>query len=303
MSRSIFKTGLTALAVATLLGGSLTACASGSNDQDGSANADTQKVRLGVIGASDPYWSVYEEAVEEELAIDLEIVDFGEYPLPNPALAAGDIDINQFQHIIFLAAHNEASGDDLTPIGSTAIYPLSLHSLKYESVEEIPEGSKIAVPNDPSNKARALLVLQQAGLIELKDGGNTNSTSDDILPSSKVEIVELDAAFTVTSLGEIAGAVVNNDFVEKAGLDFDKALFKDDPNDPSALPYVNIFVTRAADKDNETYNKLVEIYHNTPAVIEGVQAVSGGTAVITNTPAADLQKALEKQIEVIKQSN
>src|SRR5699024_2261304 len=124
------------------------------------------------------YWSVYEEVVEKELDIDLEIVDFGEYNLPNPSLNAGELDINQFQHIIYLAEHIDATGDDLVPIGSTAIYPLTVHSKKYDSIEEIPEGSKVAVPDDPSNKARALLVLQQAGLIELEGGGNTGSTAD-----------------------------------------------------------------------------------------------------------------------------
>ena len=300
MARKTIRTAITSLAVLALAGGALTACSSDSSDS-GDKGGDQKTVRLGVVGAADPYWAEYEKAVEEELDIDLKIVDFGEYNLPNPALVAGDLDINQFQHIIFLAEHNAATGDDLTPIGSTAIYPLSVHSQKYKSIDEIPKGEKIAVPNDPSNKARALLVLQQAGLIKLKDGGNTGSTLDDVLTDeSKVTVTEFDAALTASVLNDVAAAVVNNDFVEKAGLDFNDALFLDDPNDPSSLPYVNIFAVRADDADNELYKQLVEIYHNTAAVTEGVQDVSGGTAVITNTPAADLQKALEKQLEIVK---
>ncbi|MGO3833905.1 MAG: MetQ/NlpA family ABC transporter substrate-binding protein [Microbacteriaceae bacterium] len=300
MARKTIRTAITSLAVLALAGGALTACSSDSSDS-GDKGGDQKTVRLGVVGAADPYWAEYEKAVEEELDIDLKIVDFGEYNLPNPALEAGDLDINQFQHIIFLAEHNAATGDDLTPIGSTAIYPLSVHSQKYKSIDEIPKGEKIAVPNDPSNKARALLVLQQAGLIKLKDGGNTGSTLDDVLTDeSKVTVTEFDAALTASVLNDVAAAVVNNDFVEKAGLDFNDALFLDGPNDPSSLPYVNIFAVRADDADNELYKQLVEIYHNTAAVTDGVQDVSGGTAVITNTPAADLQKALEKQLEIVK---
>lgn len=301
MTRSRLTSSLTALASVALVGGALTACASDtptdSPNTDG-GSASTETVRLGVIGAADPYWAVYEEAVESELDIDLEIVNFDEYPLPNPAVAAGELDLNQFQHIIYLAAHNAESGDDLIPLGSTAIYPLSLHSTKYDSIDEIGEGETIAVPNDPSNRARALLVLQQAGLLELEGGGNSNSSPDDILPGSRVRVTELEAAFTASALNDVAGAVINNDWVQKSGLDFDDALASDDPNDPSSFPYVNIFAVRAEDRDNETYQKLVEIYHNTPAVIEGVQDVSGGSAVITNIDQAGLEEALLKEIEV-----
>lgn len=292
-----------AIGAIALAGGVLMGCSSAGQGTAGNGSAEEpaqEKVRLGVVGASDPYWDIYEEAVEEQLGIDLEIVDFGDYTLPNPALAAGELDINQFQHIIYLAQHNVASGDDLVPIGSTATYPLGLHSLKYDSVEEIPEGAKIAIPNDTTNRARALLVLQQAGLIELKDGGSTLSTVDDVLPGSRVEITELDAHFTATSLQDVAGAVINNDFVKKAGLDFDDALFQDDPNDPTALPYVNIFAVKAEDADNELYLKLVEIYHGTPEVLDSAFEVSGGTAIFTNTPAAELQASLDQVTEFVQ---
>lgn len=304
MARTPVKAAITTLAALALAGGTLTACASDAPEEttsDGTAT-ETQTVRLGVVGAGDPYWAVYEETVESELGIDLEIRNFDEYPLPNPALTHGDLDINQFQHINYLASHNEASGDDLTPIGATVIYPLGLHSLKYDDVADIPEGETIAIPNDASNGARALLVLQQAGLVELEGGGSSLSTPDDVLPSSHVKITAVDAAFTPTALGDVAGAIVNNDWVEKAGLDVEGAIFTDDPNDPTSFPYVNIFVVRAEDKDNELFHKLVELYHNTPAVIDGVLEVSGGTAVVANVAAADLEEALAKQIEIVKAS-
>ncbi|WP_345799915.1 MetQ/NlpA family ABC transporter substrate-binding protein [Microbacterium sp. AZCO] len=283
-----------ALPLALLLGG----CAAGSADAGGSADAK-ETVKIGVVGAGDPYWETYKEAAAAE-GIDVELVDFSEYTQPNPALSAGELDLNQFQHIIYLATYNENSGDDLVPVGATAIYPLGLYSAKYDDVADIPEGSTVAVPNDESNQARGLLVLQSAGLIELEDGGSIFSTVTDVLPSSKVEVEALDAAFTATSLPDVAAAIINNDFVEDAGLTPEDAIAQDDPSDPNALPYVNIFAARADDADNPTYKKLVELYQNTQSVLDGVQDASGGTAVFVKTPVKDLQASLEDVQDDIK---
>ncbi|OLF11960.1 hypothetical protein BLA60_07965 [Actinophytocola xinjiangensis] len=94
------------------------------------------------------------------------------------------------------------------------------------------------------------------------------------------------------SLDDLAAAIINNDFVERAGLSFDEAIAADDPGDQKALPYVNIFASREQDRDNPTYTRLVEIYQNTQAVLDGVQEVSGGTAVFARTPVADLRASL-----------
>ncbi|MET0303062.1 MAG: MetQ/NlpA family ABC transporter substrate-binding protein [Microbacteriaceae bacterium] len=266
----------------------------GASDEPGAETglgSASDPVRLGAVGTSDPYWQVYVDAALEE-GIHVELVDFGEYPQPNPALSAGEIDINQFQHIIYLAQYNVAASDDLTPIGSTAIYPLGLYSTQYDSVEDIPEGSTVAIPDDPSNLARGLLVLQSAGLVELTDGGSIFATLDDVESSSKVEVTTLEAGLTATSLPDVAAAILNNDFIENAGLTADDAIAQDDPSDPNALPYVNIFATRADDADNEVLNRLVEIYQETQAVLDGVQETSGGTAEFLKIPASELQDSL-----------
>ncbi|MFA7497223.1 MAG: MetQ/NlpA family ABC transporter substrate-binding protein [Leucobacter sp.] len=257
-------------------------------------------VKIGVVGASDPYWETFTEAAAEE-GITVELVDFADYNQPNPALSEGELDLNQFQHIVYLADYNVASGDDLEPLGSTAIYPLAVFSEKYDDVSEIPEGGEIAIPNDESNRARALLVLQQAGLLELEGGGNIFSTPDDIIAdSSKVTVTEVDASFTASSIQDVDAAVVNNDFVTKAGLNFADAIFQDDPEDENALPYVNIFAVRAEDRDNETYLKLVEIYQTNDAVQAGVLENSGGSAVLLQTPVSELVASLERVQEDIK---
>ncbi|MCW4457903.1 MetQ/NlpA family ABC transporter substrate-binding protein [Microbacterium sp. MPKO10] len=279
----------------------LAACSSSTSaDEAAEKGTADNPVKIGVVGASDPYWQTYTEAAADE-GITVEIVDFGEYTQPNPALAEGDIDINQFQHIIYLAQYNEASGDDLTPIGATAIYPLGLYSTQYDSVEDIPDGAEVAVPNDESNQARGLLVLQSAGLIELKDGGSVFSTVADVdEAASRVTVTALEASLTPTSLPDLAAAIINNDFIEDAGLKASDAIAQDDPADPNAVPYINIFVTKAEDADNEVYNKLVDIYHNSQDVLDGVQETAGGTAQFVDTPADELQASLDDVVADIK---
>lgn len=291
MSKRLLTATALALPLALLLG----ACASTGGDADPAASGDAASqdgpVRIGVVGAGDPYWETYVEAAADE-GIEVDIVDFTEYTQPNPALSADELDLNQFQHIIYLATYNVNSDDDLQPIGATAIYPLGLYSSQYDSVEDIPEGSKVAVPNDESNQARGLLVLQSAGLIELEDGGSIFSTVADVLPESKVTVEALDAAFTATSLPDVAAAIINNDFVEDAGLSFEDAIATDDPADPSAQPYINIFAAKAEDAENPTYLKLVEIFQNTQAVTDGLIEVSGDTAVLVQTPVDELVASL-----------
>ncbi|MGW4931331.1 MetQ/NlpA family ABC transporter substrate-binding protein [Agromyces sp. NPDC004153] len=290
MSRTSTKI-LAALAALPLIAG-LAACASPAAGDAGAAGDDV--VKIGVVGKGDPQWAAFEEAAAAE-DIQIEIVDFADYAQPNPALTEGELDLNQFQHIVYLADYNVSAGEDLAPIGSTAIYPLGLYSLKYDSVKDIPAGETVAVPNDASNQARALLVLQSAGLIELKSGGTIFSDLADIdEASSKVEVTALEASLTPTSLPDVAAAIINNDFVEDTGLTFEDAIAKDDPSDPNALPYVNIFAARADDKDDATYLKLVEIFQTDPAVQEALVDASGGTGVPIVTPVEDLEDSLAK---------
>ena len=149
------------------------------------------------------------------------------------------------------------------------------------------------MPDDDSNQARALVLLQSEGLIELTDGGTIYSSIDDIdEAASKVKVTALEASLTASSLPDVAAAIINNDFAEKAGLKFEDAIATDDATDPNALPYANIFAARDEDKNNETLLKLVEIYQSTQAVQDGVFAVSGDTAVMLTTPVADLVESL-----------
>ncbi len=159
-----------------------------------------------------------------------------------------------------------------------------------------PAGETVAVPDDASNQARGLLVLQSAGLIKLKSGGTIFSDLADVdTAKSKVKVTALEAALIPTSLPDVAAAIINNDFVKDAGLTFKDAIAQDDPKDPNALPYVNIFAAPPAkQKDNATFKKLVEIFQTDPGVQKGLAEASGDTGVPLKIDAAELQKTLTK---------
>ncbi|MEV4901178.1 MetQ/NlpA family ABC transporter substrate-binding protein [Citricoccus sp. NPDC055426] len=287
---------LSALALAGAL--ALSACGGGGSDAE--LGSEDNPVQLGVVGASEPYWTTYEEAVEAE-GIALDIVDFTEYTQPNPALSEGELDVNQFQHIQYLADYNVAAEDDLQVIGATVIYPLGLYSTKHDSLEQIPDGGQVIVPNDTVNQARGLLVLQAAGLITLQDGGNAASTLEDVIEEeSKVTVSALDAAAIPNSLPDVDGAVINNDFLNNAGLSAEDVLFEDDPADPASFPYINIFATTQENADSEVLAKMVEIYQSNEDVQAGVQESAGGTAVFVDTTLEELQTSLSDTEEAIR---
>lgn len=257
----------------------------------GSGAATT--VTIGVTDVAQPYWKTFAELAKKQLNVDVKYVNFNDYSQPNPALKEKQLDLNQFQHIQYLANYNVTSSDDLQPIGATAVYPLPLYSLKFTAPEAIPAGSKVAIPNDAINEARGLLVLQAAKLLTLKDGGSAFSSTEDILTHT-VEVVPLDASQTANAVksGSVSAAIVNNNYATSAKLSTDNAIFQDDPASTSAAPYVNIFAARAADKDNPTYLELAALYHD--ATIEaGVQEANGGTAVFRTVPAEQLQTDLK----------
>jgi D-methionine transport system substrate-binding protein len=284
----------------------LTLAACGSDDDGGSGSAPETSsdgtaegpgssaddpIRIGVVGASDPQWEIFTGLAEDE-GIYVSNEDFTEYTQPNPALADGDLNLNQFQHILYLAQHNEATGDDLTPIGATAVYPLGLYSLEYTDVADIPDGSSIAIPNDVTNQARALFVLQEAGLLTLNDDAGLVPDPTDIdEANSSVTVEPMDANQTVIALDSVAGSIVNNDFVADAGLEASDAIFEDSAESEGARPYINVFVARADEADNEVYARLVEIFHD-DAVIEALQENSGGTASIADQSPEELQEIL-----------
>jgi len=257
-----------------------------------SGTSAADPIRIGVVDGEEPYWATFTEAARVE-GIYVDVQNFGDYTLLNQALVEGDLDLNQFQHLDYLANFNVSSGNNLMPVGATAIYPMALFSDRWGSVSQFPEGAEVAIPNDPTNLARALLILQDAGLLTLQGGGSRQSTAYDVdAANSRVEVIPVDAAQTAASLQDLDGAIVNNDMIGQIGLSLQDAIFTDNPNSAAAAPYINIWVARAADADNPTFARLVSIFHNNPAIIEGLQEANAHSAVISDTPVAQLRQTL-----------
>ncbi|MFF1530887.1 MetQ/NlpA family ABC transporter substrate-binding protein [Cellulomonas sp. NPDC058312] len=289
------KRTLTA-AFAALTVAALAACSSGGPAAAPTAAStdDPVTVRVGVTDISKEYWTTFTDLAAEE-GIEVELVNFTDYQQPNPVLSEGQLELNQFQHLLFLANYNESAGDDLAPIGSTVIYQLGLYTTQgYATPDDIPDGGEIAIPNDPTNQARALLVLQSAGLIELKDGGNALSSPAEIdEAASRVKVVPVDANQTAIQLQDLDGAVVNNNFAADAGIDPTTAIYSDLEDTDTARPYVNIWVARAEDADNPVYAQLIEIYHR-DEVIGQLLEENQGTAVEQNLTPEELQTSLDE---------
>ena len=251
----------------------LTGCGS-KTDDNADANNDAQSsdqptetvtVKLGVVGGIyEDLWAPAKAALADE-GIDLEIVQFSDYVTPNNALANGDIDLNAFQHRIYLQSEIDNYGYEIQNIGNTFIIPLNLYSQKVSSVDELKDGDVIAIPDDLTNGGRALKVLEAAGIIELDPNAAFNPTLDDITKYSvNVTIEELKANTIPSVLPDVAAAVVNGNYALDFGLKTDEAIYKDSVLDVEE--YWNLIAARTADvEDPDTaavYDKVVKAFQS-----------------------------------------
>ncbi|MCT1684163.1 D-methionine transport system substrate-binding protein [Corynebacterium appendicis CIP 107643] len=288
-----------ATAAASILAATGLVACSDSADNTAGEGGDDKVIRIGTTDSDQKAWSVFVDKAKEE-GIDLELVPFTEYTPVNPALAEGQIDLNKFQHILYLAQYEASSGEDLRIVGSAEINTLGLFWKDHDSLDGI-EGEKIAIPNDPSNQGRAINVLVQAGLVKVKEGADElNPTPADIdEEGSKVEITPVDASQTPTAYNQGDPAIINNNWLSRAGIDASTAVASDDPNSELAEPYINIFAVRAEDIDNPTYEKLVEIWQ-TPEVTDALNEDSNGTAVQVQKSKDELNEILDRLVEESK---
>ena len=228
-------------------------------------------VKLGVVGSiNDELWAPAKETLAEE-GINLELVQFSDYVTPNNALANGEIDLNAFQHRIYLQSEIENYGYEIQNIGNTFIAPLSIYSEKITSLDELKDGDTIAIPDDATNGGRALKVLEDAGLISIREEAGFNPTLEDIESYAvDITIEELKANIIPSTLPDVTAALINNNYALDFGLKADDAVYPDSVLD---IPeYWNLIAARTADLDDpekvEVYRKVVEAYQS-----EGTQAV------------------------------
>lgn len=188
--------------------------------------------------------------------IDLKIIEFTDYVKPNMALNDKEIDANFFQHTPYLDKFNAERGTKLKAIAKVHVEPMGVYSHKVKDLKELADGAKVAIPNDPTNGGRALLILQDAGLIELKDKGSITSTTQDIIKNDKnLQFVELEAAQIPRSIEDVDIALINTNFALEAGLNpLKDALFLE----PKDSPYANVLVVRDGDENRPEIQKLVK---------------------------------------------
>jgi D-methionine transport system substrate-binding protein len=239
------------------------------------AHAD-ETIKMGVTGG--PHAQIMEvvRQVAAKNGLKITVVEFSDYVQPNAALAAGDLDANSYQHLPYLEAQVKDRGYKLIRIADTVTYPMGIYSKKLKSLAALPNGARIAVPNDPTNGGRALLLLQKQGLIKLRAGAGLKATPLDIVENpKKLKIVELDAAQIPRSLDDVDAAAINTNFAMEAGLKpKSDAIAIEDPHGP----YVNIIAIRAADKDKPWVARLVAAYHS-PEVKQFVEGKYAGAVV------------------------
>lgn len=233
-------------------------------------------IKVGVTGG--PHAQIMEvvKSVAARNGLNIKIVEFSDYVQPNAALAGGDLDANSYQHDPYLQAQVKDRGYKLVRIADTVTYPMGIYSKKIKTLTELQPGAKIAVPNDPTNGGRALLLLQKQGLLKLRADAGLKATPLDIVDNPrKLKIVELDAAQIPRSLNDVDAAAINTNFAMEAGLKPKQdAIAIEDPKGP----YVNIIAIREADRNKPWVAKLVAAYHS-PEVKQFVDSKFGGSVV------------------------
>jgi D-methionine transport system substrate-binding protein len=234
-------------------------------------------VTVGIIDGPDAaLWTAAQQVAQQKFGLTIKLVTFSDYNMPNEALSDGDIDANAFQHAPFLDAQIQAFHYNLIPIAKTFVYPIALYSKKITSIKQLKAGDQIALPNDPSNESRALLLLQQGGLITLqKDAGVTATVQNIATNPMKLKFTEIDAAQLPRVLQDVTAAVINNDFAQPAGLLASKdGILVENANSP----YMNLIVIRPDEKDSVKIKELVESYQS-PEVKAAAQKLYGNNAI------------------------
>lgn len=246
---------------------------------------DEKTIKLGVSGSDTQVWDYVAKKAKKE-GIKIELVKFSDYVQPNMALAEGEIDANAFQTISYFNAFKKEHKLKLSPIATTVIAPMGIYSDKYKDVKDIPTGGKIAVPNEATNMGRALLLLQEAGLIKLPDDFDGNGSVDKIVENpKKLKIVPIVAGQTPRVLPDVAASIINNGIAVDAGLNPIKDSIVHE--NETAKPYINIIATRTEDKNKKELKKIASLYQQKD-VAAFIKKEYKGSSIPTFVPLSDI---------------
>lgn len=256
MKKQLILAGLI-LAGATL---TFSGCGNSKNNQ---STAPAEKTSIIVGATAGPHAEVVEAAAKEaeKKGLKVEIKEFSDYITPDQALADGSIDIAVYQHKPFLDNFNKQHGTDLIPVGDAILMRMGIYSNKYKDVKDIPSGGTVSIPNDPTNEGRGLQLLEQAGLIKLKEGVGMKATPADVVENPKnLKFKELEAAQLPRSLDDVDASAITMNFVMSAGLSpKEQGIFLESRDNPLA---VMIIAVRNKDKDQPAYKKFIEAYQS-----------------------------------------
>lgn len=249
------------------------------NSCGNSKNEDPNFIRVGITsGLEQEIAEAAKKEAKEKYNLEVELVTFNDYVVPNEALNNGDIDVNAFQHVPYLEEQSKQRGYQLAVVGNTFVYPIVAYSKKIKDISELQNGSTIVIPNDPTNGGRALLLLQKNSLLQLKDNVGLLPKITDITENPRqLKILEIEAPQLPRVLDdkEVTLAIINNNFAAKAGLSADKyGILKEDKESP----YVNVIVARADNKDLEKVKNFVKAYQS-PEVAKVAQNIFKDGAV------------------------
>ena len=238
----------------------LAAAAALSLSATGALAQQNQVIRIGVTPG--PHAEIVEQIkpIIAKKGYELKIFEFSDFVIPNQALDTGEIDVNSFQHTPYLDNQVKDRGYKIVTIAQTIVFPMGIYSKKVKSLADLKSGARVALPNDPTNGGRALLLLQANGLIKLKDGAGLKATPLDVIDNpKKIKLIELDAAQLARALDEVDAAAVNTNYAIPAGLVPTRdAIALEAPKSP----YANIIAVRAQDKDKPEFKKLLKAYHS-----------------------------------------
>lgn len=260
------KLGIKSVAAALLAALVLVGC--GQKDAD-------KNLKVGAIaGAESELVETTAKLAKEKYGLNVEVVTFSDYVTPNVALNDGSIDLNAFQHKPYLDAQIRDRGFKLVPVGNTFVYPIAGYSKKIKALTELKDGAQVAVPNDPTNLGRSLILLAKQGLLTLKEGAGLEATVLDIVANpKKLKIVELEAAQLPRSLEDVDLAVINNTFASQIDLTPTRdGLFVEDKDSP----YVNLIVARENNKDDEKVKQFVQAFQSEEVFQKGNELFKGG---------------------------
>ena len=241
----------------------LTACGGNSGAATtAAASSSAASDNVITVGASPSPHAEILEAIKPELearGYELKVVEYSDYVQPNVALSEGDLDANYFQHLPYLENYNTENGTDLASAGAIHFEPMGLYAGKSSDITNVPNGAKIAVPSDATNEARALLLLQDQGVIKLTDGVGLEATANDIVENPhNVELVEVEAAAVPRSLQDVDFGVINGNYALSAGLDTSATLAWVGADSEAAQTYANIIAVRSGDENSEKTQALLK---------------------------------------------